>query len=143
MALDKQQIPYELLVRWGTNVRTVLNPQTGKYELRSGHVGQHVAYCEVIFDDESGVIETVKQGAAKPVKESGDFPLSDILNEAQQNALRVVEDKEAERQAAIAEAETERNARRVAEAERDAAISERDLLRNGLQRARISTQLQD
>ena len=97
MALQRvRNIPYELLVRWGTDVKAVLNRDTGKYELQSGHVGQHVAYMDVVFDDETGEIINIKQDNAVPVSDVVDnpgkqFPLSDVLNDVQQNALKTVD----------------------------------------------------
>jgi hypothetical protein len=119
MALIKQQIPYEFLARWGTDVTAELNSDTGKYELVSGHVGQHVKYANVIFDDETGTIESIKPGKAAPVKAVVDggigFPLGDVLSEVQQKAL--------------ADVEAEKLRTRSVEAEREALKRERDSLK--------------
>jgi hypothetical protein len=77
--------PYELLIRWD---------QQGQL------AGAHVQYRYVIQDDGQVVGESV--GKAEPLS-LGEFPLADLLNEAQQAALAQVQALTAERDALAAQ----------------------------------------
>lgn len=87
-----EQHPYELLIRWG---------QDGTLQ------GAHVQHRFVVFDGGIAISEAI--GQAKPLALDG-FPLADLLNKAQADALA-----ESERMRAELAAMT---------GERDAALSE-------------------
>lgn len=70
MSLIKKDLPYEFLVRWGFD---------GKI------AGVHVQRRIVI--EENGVIISEKLTNAVSVKDSGDYPLSDIIGEITQATI--------------------------------------------------------
>jgi hypothetical protein len=72
--MNTNQRPYELLIRWN---------QKGQL------AGAHVQYRYVIEDESGSVIGDVP-GSAMPLT-IGEFPLSDLLNQAQADALAKVE----------------------------------------------------
>ena len=68
--METTKQPYELLVRWGPD---------GKLK------GAHIQWCYVTTDGGKRVSESV--GDAEPVDVSKGFPLQDVLNKAQAEAL--------------------------------------------------------
>jgi len=102
MAIEKQTLPYELLIRW-----------------RDGVVaGAHVQYITRLVDD--GAVVNEQLGAALPVDVGAGkgFPIADLLSQVQTDALIAVDAKTA----ALA-AMTE---------QRDAAIQARDEAQSAL-----------
>jgi hypothetical protein len=85
MQTSKQ--PYELLIRWG---------QSGAL------AGAHVQHRYVTTDDGNVVGEFVGQAEPLTIQNADGFPLGDILNEAQAEALTAYGTVLAERDAALA-----------------------------------------
>jgi hypothetical protein len=77
--------PYELLIRW---------------DQRGALSGAHVQYRYVIEDSGQVVGESV--GSAEPLT-LGDFPITELLNQAQASALEQVQALTAERNALAAQ----------------------------------------
>jgi hypothetical protein len=110
MAIIKQQFPYEYLVRFNTD----------------GSVrGQHIKYLDRVYDDQTNEVYAEKEGSALSV---GDEQSAVMLDAALgQVTAALAKAENAERQAKLAietELQTERAARQLAESQKEAALAE-------------------
>lgn len=133
----KKVARYELLTRMKPVL--VLNNDTGKYELQSEISGTHIQYVDVVFDDDTGeIIGTPQTGKALPVEQAAGekhladgtvlpvFALDDLLNAAQEDALRTASERTKERDAARAERDAANNKIAALEAKQNAGNSPND-----------------
>jgi hypothetical protein len=121
MAIVKQSVPYEMLVRFNAD----------------GTVrGRHIKYLDRIYDEDTGEVYAEKEGNALPVKEGGILPevaLGEVAAALAkgEEALHIERDElAAAKQAIETELQTERAARQLAEAQKDTALAEVERVRN-------------
>lgn len=89
MAIERVVTPYELLVRWC--------PETGVLK------GAHVQEIERLVEDGTTTLAAQTLPARPLHLAGGDFPLADVLTQAQVDALSAAAQAIAERDTALAE----------------------------------------